>query len=152
LSEHYLMNNILKRLLAEANRLKESGGIVILKPVGDDWHFLALIKEDGKYDITKGVREKDENIFDCAKREANEEASLSEEDLKFMWGEISNSYGRGTAYIATTSATPKIKPNPVSGLKEHVDIKWVPYKEMLNNVSDFLRPSIKWAYKIAKKG
>lgn len=156
MNDHYIMNNILKRLLSEAVRLtksvKESGGIVILKPVNNDWHFLALVKENGKYDITKGVREKGENVFDCAKREASEEASIAEEDLNFIWGKISNSYGRGTAYIATTTATPVIKPNPESGLKEHVGIKWVPYKEMLANVSDFLVPSIKWAYKIAKKG
>ena len=141
------MNNILKRLLTEAYRLaervkardsvKESGGIVILKSVDADWHFLALIKKSGKYDIAKGVRE---------------EASLLERDLNFTWGKISNSYGRGTAYIATTTATPTIKPNPETGLKEHIGIKWVPYKEMIANVSDFLIPSIKWAYKIAKKG
>jgi 8-oxo-dGTP pyrophosphatase MutT (NUDIX family) len=156
------MNNILKRLLTEAYRLaervkardsvKESGGIVILKSVDADWHFLALIKKSGKYDIAKGVREKGETVFDCAKREASEEASLLERDLNFTWGKISNSYGRGTAYIATTTATPTIKPNPETGLKEHIGIKWVPYKEMIANVSDFLIPSIKWAYKIAKKG
>lgn len=150
------MNNILKRLLTEAclltESVKESGGIVILKNVDDDWHFLALVKENGKYDITKGVREEGEDIFDCAKREASEEANLSEKDLNFMWGNISNSYGRGTAYIATTTASPSIKPNPSTGLKEHIDIKWVPYKEMLDNVSKFLVPSIEWAYKIVKKG
>jgi len=150
LSDHHIMKSILKRLLAEAARRKESAGIVILKQVEDDWHFLALVKENGKYDITKGIREKGEDIFACAKREAFEEADISEDSLNFIWGNISNSYGRGTAYMATTDATPKIKPNPVTGELEHTDFKWVEYKDMIENVSNFLIPSIKWAYKVAK--
>ena len=150
MSDRYIMKNILKRLLAEAARRKESAGIVVLKKVEDDWHFLALIKSDGKYDITKGIREKGEDVFTCAKREAFEEANISEEDLNFKWGDISNSYGRGTAYIATTNATPQIKPNPETGELEHTGFKWVEYKEMIENVSNFLVPSIKWAYKVAK--
>ena len=144
------MTNILKRLLAEATRKNESAGIVILKEAGDDWLFLALVKEDGRYDITKGIREKDEDVFNCAKREAFEEADISEADLYFKWGNISNSYGRGTAFIAITNASPQIKPNPETGLREHIEVKWVPYKEMVENVSNFLVPSIKWAYKVAK--
>ena len=145
------MINILKRLLAESVRSKESAGIVILKQSGDDWLFLALVKDNGKYDITKGVREPKESVFECALREAYEEADIKQADLNFEWGKISNGYGRGTAFIASTNATPKIKPNPESGLREHIDVKWVPYKEMLENVSSFLVPSIKWAYKIATK-
>tara|TARA_Y100001938_G_C8063908_1_gene419010 strand:- start:520 stop:957 length:438 start_codon:yes stop_codon:yes gene_type:complete len=144
------MTNILKRLLAEATRKNESAGIVILKEAGDDWLFLALVKEDGRYDITKGIREKDEDVFNCAKREAFEEADISETDLYFKWGNISNSYGRGTAFVAITNASPQIKPNPETGLREHIEVKWVPYKEMVENVSNFLVPSIKWAYKVAK--
>lgn len=150
MSDNHIMTNILKRLLAEATRKNESAGIVILKEAGDDWLFLALVKEDGRYDITKGIREKDEDVFNCAKREAFEEADISEADLYFKWGNISNSYGRGTAFIAITNASPQIKPNPETGLREHIEVKWVPYKEMVENVSNFLVPSIKWAYKVAK--
>ncbi len=150
MSDNHIMTNILKRLLAEATRKNESAGIVILKEAGDDWLFLALVKEDGRYDITKGIREKDEDVFNCAKREAFEEADISETDLYFKWGNISNSYGRGTAFVAITNASPQIKPNPETGLREHIEVKWVPYKEMVENVSNFLVPSIKWAYKVAK--
>ena len=98
-----------------------------------------------------GHVEKGESFEETAIREAFEEANISEKDLNFQWGNISNSYGRGTAYIATIDTPPKIKPNPETGELEHTGFKWVEYKEMIENVSGFLVPSIKWAYKIAKR-
>ena len=147
MSKNNLIYAVFKRLLQEA-RHERSAGVVIFKKSSTDPLFLALVKDDGKYDITKGIIEPGEEVFDCAVREAEEESGIVLSSENFRWGMVNKSYGRGTAYIAETDVEPSIMPNPETGVLEHTEAKWVTFDEMLENVSDFLIPAINWAYNI----
>ena len=67
-----LIYSILHRLLIEAS-YKKSAGIVVVKKKKSDFLYLALVKANGKYDITKGKIEDGEDDLECARREAKEE-------------------------------------------------------------------------------
>jgi|TARA_R110001583_G_scaffold40469_1_gene129255 8-oxo-dGTP pyrophosphatase MutT (NUDIX family) len=125
-----------------------SAGVVVVKKDNVGWKYLALVKDTGEYDIPKGIREEGESNIECALRETYEESSISLSENDFKWGMISTGYGMGVAFIATTSQTPIIKPNPETGEIEHQSFKWVHFKDMIKNVQEFLKPAILWAENI----
>ena len=142
-----LIRAVFTRLISEASQ-ERSAGIVIIKKDSDYPLFLALLKPNDKYDITKGIIEPGESDLDCALREAWEESGIILREENFKWGKISKSYGHGIAFIAETDDSPVITPNPESGILEHIEAKWVTFDEMIKNVSEFLIPAINWAYNV----
>jgi 8-oxo-dGTP pyrophosphatase MutT (NUDIX family) len=139
---------IFNRILNEGSE-ERSAGVVIVQKHENDTLFLALVKENGKYDITKGIIETGEDELTCAVREAKEESGIILTEQNFKWGFTRKSYGKGVAFIAASNDTPVITPNPETGILEHIEAKWVSFDEMLENVSEFLIPAIKWANNIA---
>ena len=142
----------IRKFMLEQYENSISEGVVIVKRDSVGWKYLALIKDDGTYDIPKGIREEGESNIECALRETYEESSISLSEVDFKWGMMKTSYGKGVAFIATTHQTPIITPNPVTGEMEHKDFKWVHFKDMIINVPDFLRPAILWAENIISRG
>jgi len=130
---------------------RKSAGVVIIKKKKSDFLYLALVKDDGEYDIAKGKIEDGESDLECACREAKEEAGIILTNENFKWGFINKRYNSGIAFISTTTATPKILPNPSTGELEHKNVKWVTFDEMLDNVSSFLRPIILWSNDVISK-
>ena len=135
----------IRDFLAEMDKKVDSAGVVILKEVDDSYRWLALVDEDGKYDITKGLREQGESELGCALREAYEESGILLETKDFKWGMISGSFGRGVCFLAVTSKEPSISPNPDTGILEHTGSKWVTFDQMIENCIDYLRPAILWS-------
>ena len=140
--------SVFKRILLEGKH-DRSAGVVIVQEKDDDILFLALVKENGKYDITKGIIEPGEDDLTCAVREAKEESGIVLTNKNFKWGLKSKSYGKGVAFIAASNDKPVVTPNPETGILEHVGAKWVSFSEMIENVSTFLIPAIKWAHSVA---
>jgi 8-oxo-dGTP pyrophosphatase MutT (NUDIX family) len=138
----------IRQIIEERSNMKKSAGVIIVKKdVASDWLFLALVKEDGKYDIAKGIVEEGESYLQTAVREAKEESNISLIDKDFIWGYSSTTYGRGTAFVAMSNTDPFVTPNPESGIMEHVDAKWVSFEEMIENTVDFLKPAVVWAFR-----
>ena len=113
---------IFKRILSEGTQ-DRSAGVVIVQETDNDVLFLALIKENGKYDITKGIIEPGEDEITCAVREAQEESGITLTKQNFKWGLTRKSYGKGVAFIAESNDTPVIVPNPVSATDSRTAIE-----------------------------
>ena len=135
----------ISKFLIERNEKIDSAGVVILKSFKDSYKWLALIDDDGKYDITKGLRESGESEISCALREAFEEAGILLDVKDFKWGMVSGSFGRGICFLAITGSEPEILPNPDTGILEHNGYKWVTYDEMIENCIGYLKPAIMWS-------
>ena len=135
-------------MIEKRSNMKKSAGVIIVKKDTDDeWKFLALVKDDGSYDIAKGIVEEGESYLQTAIREAEEESNISLTDSDFVWGYESTTYGRGTAFVAMSETQPFVTPNPETGVMEHADAKWVSFEDMIKNTVDFLKPAVIWAFR-----
>jgi len=125
----------------------KSAGIIIVDDAGPEPLFLAL-KTDNGFDIPKGQLDPgdDGNHFSAAKRETEEETSLS--SLDFLWGMDYFDTSKTRCWVARTDQDPRIKANPKTGEKEHSGFEWVNYSKMKNRCHDHLRGAVDWAYDI----
>jgi len=146
LEEYDILNCMLRsyiRALIESENKKTSAGIVVVRNFNDEFKVLCLLKQNGNYDITKGLMELGESPLETALRETKEEAGIS--DLDFTWGYEPISYGKGIAFVAQTCQDPSILPNPESGLLEHESFEWKNFEEAANSVIEYLVPAIQYA-------
>ena len=136
-----------------------AAGIVVLRKFGDNIKILALEGyekyinkidyNNGRiYDIPKGKIEPGESTLQAAKRETEEESSITK--LNFKWGfnkvyKDKSSKKQLVVFIALTKQNPKIKKNPVTGIYEHKDAKWVSFDTMKRKTYGYLVPIIEWA-------
>jgi 8-oxo-dGTP pyrophosphatase MutT (NUDIX family) len=132
--------------------LVKGAGIVVLKKENDDYRVLCLYEENKKgvrkYDMTKGAIDKGEEPFQTATRETREEAGIKK--VKFKWGRAFLNKNGIVMYIATTKDTPKITPNPTSGIIEHDGYEWNSFESAYILMPDYLKPFVTWAESIVK--
>lgn len=127
-----------------------SAGIVIVRREGMKWRYLFL-RSYKNWDFPKGLVEPGEDPLVAARREAQEEAGIS--DLDFAWGNAFQetepySGGRKIAryYIASTRQEKvTFSINPEIGAAEHHEYRWLSYDEILKLAPPRLRPIIEWA-------
>ena len=99
-------------------------------------------KHKGKWDLPKGTAEPGESSLDCAIRETYEETNIS-----ITPDQVSNEYlviGKLTMYFAETDQNPVLKPNPTSGIIEHINYQWLEGSDMYKDCFIWLKPFIKW--------
>lgn len=129
----------------------KAAGIIVLRNKNNHPEFLGLIARDkdrkrakGVYDIPKGQIEKDEDIFEAAKRECFEESSLKPKIISdsFESGNITVWLG-----IVDEDSTIIIEKNPETGLIEHEGYEWVSPEKMRKNCLNYLKPHLEWATK-----
>jgi len=133
-----------------------SAGIVIVRKEKDEWLYLFL-RSYRNWDFPKGEVEPGEDPFETAKREAQEEAGIT--DLKFSWRDIfkeTEPYSRGRKiaryYIAETSQSEvTFSINPELGTPEHHEYRWLPDKEIKKFSPERLLPIIEWAQSLIQK-
>jgi 8-oxo-dGTP pyrophosphatase MutT (NUDIX family) len=142
---------------------ERSAGVVVLRWSEMGWQFLALETgmrwEDGspRMDFPKGHLDGDEDWLEAAIRETEEESGIEEKDLAFTWGLRYHDCVRPgkvcRMFIASTSATPRIRPNPVSKKREHQGSRWLVLEDETSEqrLHPYLRSGILWARTIVTK-
>ena len=133
-----------------------SSGAVLVR-FGAGGHRYLLLRAYRNWDFPKGVVEPGEDPFDAAVREVEEETGIA--DLEFPWGREfheTQPYGRGKVaryYVAATRAgAVALRPNPLSGIYEHHEYRWVPYGEARRLLVPRVQVALDWAEaKIAVK-
>ena len=130
-----------------------SSGVVIVRKDEGQWKYLFL-RAYRNWDFPKGMVEASEDPLATAKREAKEEAGLT--DLKFSWGDIwieTSPYREGKKvaryYLAETSQSEiSFSINPALGRPEHHEYRWVSLKEIKKLAPERLLPIIDWAQRV----
>ena len=109
-----------------------------------------LLRAYKHWDFPKGMVEPDETPLAAARREVAEETGI--DSLDFAWGEVYREtapYARGKVaryYIARTEqADVSLTANPLTGIHEHMEYRWVDLDEALSLVTPRVKHIIEWA-------
>jgi 8-oxo-dGTP pyrophosphatase MutT (NUDIX family) len=133
-----------------------SAGVVIVRREAGEWRYLFL-RAFKNWDFPKGIVEAGEEPFQTARREAREEAGIS--DLVFRWGgafKETEPYNRGRKiaryYLAETlQAKVVFSINPELGTPEHHEYRWLSFKELIKLAPERLQPIAAWANGLVEK-
>lgn len=123
------------------NKWPAGAGLVLVRK--ETGLMLVLVREDGQYDLPKGVQEPEESVIDCAIRECFEECSIlvPKKDIKKQ--SVTNGYL--TIFFAYTTGVPQILPNQHTGIIEHAGYRWVTFAEASAGALGYLKPLIEKA-------
>lgn len=126
-----------------------SAGAVVVRAHERGYRFL-LLRAYRYWDFPKGRVEAGEQPLDAARREVEEETTLS--DLSFPWGfdyRETPPYGRGKVaryYLAESRQGEVALPiNPVLGHPEHHEFRWLDYGRAHSLLNARLQPILEWA-------
>jgi len=140
----------------EQNNNPVSAGVVILRQLDGDWHYL-LLRAYQYWDFPKGLVEDGELEFDAALREVEEESTLT--GLEFHWGyEFFQTapYGRfrkiARYYIAeSASGAVELPVSEELGRPEHEEFRWVRFEAAYAMVAPRVRQVLDWSVNIRKQ-
>lgn len=125
-----------------------SAGVVVLRDMSPERRFL-LLRAYSYWDFPKGAVESGETPLHAAIREVGEETGIHE--LEFRWGEDyreTESYNRGKVARYYLARTPQEKvmlaANPVTGIREHMEYRWVNYRQALKLVTPRVKLILDW--------
>jgi bis(5'-nucleosidyl)-tetraphosphatase len=131
-----------------------SAGVVVVRKEQGQFLYL-LLRAYKHWDFPKGMVEENETAMEGARREVEEESTITQ--LDFHWGEQyieTGPYGRGKIaryYLAETQTRDIHLPvNPELGRPEHEEYRWVGYDEAKGMVSARVRSILEWANNIIK--
>lgn len=131
-----------------------SSGVVVVHWTGKDWRYL-LLRSYRYWDFPKGMVEAGEDPLDAARREVQEETTLTR--LNFRWGydyRETEPYGRGKVaryYVAESPETAVSLPiNPALGRPEHHAFRWVAYDAARHLLAPRVVPILEWAYTLIR--
>ena len=128
----------------------QSAGVVVVRFENSKPYFLLLRAYDF-WDFPKGKIEINETKIQAAVREVSEESGIC--DLNFNWGRAyyeTESFGRNNKvvyyFVATTNSKEvSIENNPVTGVAEHQEYRWVSYDEAMVLTKNRIQKVIQWA-------
>jgi 8-oxo-dGTP pyrophosphatase MutT (NUDIX family) len=131
-----------------------SAGIVPVRRTIDGWRIL-ILRAYKNWDFPKGFIDPGETPLQAAKREAAEEAELT--DLEFPFGEVYRDtapYSGGKVaryYLADTRKEQVVLPiSPQLGRPEHHEGRWVSLGEAERLLPPRLQPVLAWAAEVLK--
>ena len=131
----------------------QAAGIVPVRIVDGQPSFL-MLRVWTFWDFPKGRLEPGETKLEAAIRETQEEASIPEDALEFVWGKQGHTtepFKKGTKvttyFVARTDFEDIFLPvNPELGKPEHNDFKWVSYEEGKEITNERIGGVLDWAY------
>ncbi len=133
-----------------------SAGVIVVRKDGEDWKYL-LLRAYQYWDFPKGIVEDGEDPVHAARREVEEETTIS--SLDFLWGldyRETGPYNRGKVaryYLAETMTSEVDLPvNPEIGHPEHEEFRWVTYDEARGLVAPRVLEALEWANGLITKG
>lgn len=126
-----------------------SCGAVVVRRENGHWRYL-LLRAYNYWDFPKGRREAGETPMAAARREVEEETTVS--DLSFPWGEEyfeTPPYRGGKVaryYLAQTERVDVMLPiNPALGRAEHHEYRWVDAHAARRLLTPRVREVLNWA-------
>ena len=127
-----------------------SSGVVVVRRVQGDWRYL-LLRAYQYWDFPKGLVEAGEQPLEAARREVEEETTLTE--LEFHWGYgffETGPYGKqrkvARYYIAESAQGDVSLPiSEVLGRPEHEEFRWVSLEQAYRMVSPRVKLVLDWA-------
>jgi 8-oxo-dGTP pyrophosphatase MutT (NUDIX family) len=135
----------------EAPRVRRrSAGVIVCRRQGGELKFL-ILRAWSHWDFPKGAVERGESDLQAAIRETAEETALT--NLDFRWGESSCAtavYSRDKIARYFLAESPEglqaeILRNPVSGVYEHEELRWVGWSDLPRFLPPRLREVMAWA-------
>lgn len=135
------------------NRTHLSAGVAVLRDTPAGRRYL-LLRAYRYWDFPKGAVEPGETPLQAAIREVREETGLG--NLEFFRGESYSEtapYNRGKVaryYLArTTEETVTLSANPATGIREHMEYRWLAYPQALELATPRVRLILEWAEALA---
>ncbi len=104
--------------------------------------ILVLVRY-GHFDLPKGQIEESESDLDAARRETDEEASIT--NIEMLWGDECYNGENVVIFVGVTDQEARIDKNPVTGIYEHHSAKWVSWEEAISKSTNRVRNAITWA-------
>ena len=134
-----------------------SAGVIVVRREGGQWLYL-LLRAYRYWDFPKGIVEPGEEPLEAARREVQEETTIT--DLDFRWGLIykeTGPYNNGRKiaryYIAETRTSDVSLPiSPELGRPEHDEFRWLPFEEARKLTAPRVREALEWANRIITSG
>jgi bis(5'-nucleosidyl)-tetraphosphatase len=128
----------------------QSAGVIVIRFENNNPYFL-LLRSFDFWDFPKGKIEGDESKIQAAIREVKEESGI--DDLSFDWGRAyyeTETFGRDKKVVyyfmaKTNSKNVQLEKNPITGLKEHEEYKWVSFDEAKDLTRYRINRAINWA-------
>jgi bis(5'-nucleosidyl)-tetraphosphatase len=130
--------------------MKLSCGVVPVRKVNDEWEFL-ILRCFKNWDFPKGMKDPDESPLAAARREFTEETGLKKieiiADQRFIETEpySQNKVARYYLGLVTDATEVKILPNPVTGIIEHHEFRWLNASETKLRLVPRLQKVLAWA-------
>ena len=133
---------------------ERSAGVVVIRSEQGECRFL-LLRAYNYWDFPKGRVEAGEDPLQAARREAAEEAGITE--LEFPWGTACHEtepYSRGRKvaryYVGRTRQVALTLPvSPELGRPEHHEYRWVDQSEARQLLGERVRAALEWAAETA---
>jgi 8-oxo-dGTP pyrophosphatase MutT (NUDIX family) len=130
-----------------------SAGAVPVRLKKDQWEFL-ILRAFNYWDFPKGIVAPGEDPWEGAIREVKEETGLSK--FSTPWGKLyfeTLPYGKGKVaryYLIKLEEdkTVALLPNPITGITEHHEYRWVKFQVAHNLVAPRIKAVIIWANKL----
>lgn len=128
-----------------------SAGAVPVRKKNHQWEFLVL-RAFAYWDFPKGMVEKGEDPWQAALREVQEETGIQK--VKHPWGKgfiETEPYGKGKVaryYLVEVTGEEEVRfdPNPLTGVIEHHEYRWLSYAEARNLLVPRVKKIIDWAH------